>query len=510
MSSLAAAGGGIAAALEQEAAVVGTAYGRVRGFRERGVWAFLGIPYATPPLGEHRLREPRPPQPWSRVLNATSYGPTAPKGDYPARFARHFPEIKITGEEFLNLNVWTPEAGSAGLPVLVFIHGGSFAYGASANPEYRGAAFARDGVVCVSINYRLGYEGFLHLEDGTSNLGMLDQVAALEWVRDNIEAFGGDPAKVTVAGHSAGGTAVATLLAMPRAAGLFRAAIPMGGAAHHTIPEELGSVVRRHVADDLGVEATAAALREVPLEAAAEAASRLCHLLVEDPDPEVWGKLTQDILPFEPTVDGDVLPLPPLEAVAGGQGSGVALLVGCNTEEARTFLVPTGEIDQVDDDGLEEIAAGYGLGAGLDVYRAQRPGESPGDLAAAVITDWFYRVPAIRLAEAHAGAGGDTWLYAFDWRSDGSGGRMGAAHGVELPFVFDTTDVECARPRIGDAPPRPVADMAHATWVRFCTDGSPGWAQYDTDSRTTGVLADAVRAVDDFRGVERAAWQGLR
>jgi para-nitrobenzyl esterase len=497
--------------VERETAVVSTRHGQVRGFCDRGTWAFLGIPYAAPPLGAMRLREAAAPRPWSRVLNATSFGPTAPKGDYPARFARHFPEVKITGDDFLNLNVWTPEPRPAGLPVLVFVHGGSFAYGASANAEYRGSAFARDGVVFVSVNYRLGSEGFLHLEDGTSNLGLLDLVAALEWVRDNIEAFGGDPAKVTVAGHSAGGTAVATLLGMPRAAGLFRAAIPMGGAAHHVIPPELGTKVTRFVADELGVQPTAAALRAAPLAESVQAASRLCHLMVEAPDPAVWGKLAQDVLPFEPTVDGEVLPRPPLESIADGMSGDVAVMVGCNAEEARTFLVPTGDIDAVDDPALEELAAGYGLDPDrLAVYRAAHPDATPGDLAALVITDWFYRVPAIRLAEAQVAAGGDAWLYTFAWFSDGTGGRMGAAHGVELPFVFDTTDIENARPRIGDAPPPEVAAAAHSTWVRFVTDADPGWDRYDADARTTGVIEHGVTAVEDFGGAERAAWDGCR
>ena len=199
--------------------------GVVRGTTVAGVSAFLGIPYAAAPFGANRMRAPQPVAPWDGEREATAFGPTVPKGDYPPPYVPLFPEVVIPGEECLNLNVWTPDLGAAGLPVLVWIHGGSFMNGSSSVGEYDGAAFARDGVVCVSINYRLAAEGFLFLDDGIVNLGLLDQLAALGWVQRNIGAFGGDPARVTVAGESAGAMSVTTLLSMPLAAGLFAQAI---------------------------------------------------------------------------------------------------------------------------------------------------------------------------------------------------------------------------------------------------------------------------------------------
>jgi para-nitrobenzyl esterase len=210
--------------------------GAVRGDGDGNVTRFLGIPYAAAPFGVNRMRPPQPVEPWDGVRDATIHGPTAPKGDYPPQYQPLLPERTIPGPECLNLNVWSPTAavGVGALPVLVWIHGGSFMNGSGANLEYDGTAFARDGVVCVTLNYRLGAEGFLYVDGDadTANLGLQDQVAALRWVQANIAAFGGDPARVTVAGESAGAMSVTTLLAMPSARGLFAQAITQSGADH--------------------------------------------------------------------------------------------------------------------------------------------------------------------------------------------------------------------------------------------------------------------------------------
>src|ERR1700691_4737025 len=222
--------------------------GTVRGKNEGGVSVFLGIPYAAPPFGANRMRPPQPVLPWAGERDATSFGPTVPKGDSPPQYAVLFPEEVIPGDDCLNLNVWTPDPGAAGLPVLVWIHGGSFMNGSGSVGAYDGTAFARDGVVCVTINYRLAAEGFLFLDDGAANLGLLDQLAALRWVRDNIAAFGGDPARVTVAGESAGSMSVTTLLAMPLSEGLFGRAIAESGAAAHTLTAQEGRTVAGYLA----------------------------------------------------------------------------------------------------------------------------------------------------------------------------------------------------------------------------------------------------------------------
>jgi para-nitrobenzyl esterase len=485
--------------------------GAVRGTTGSGVSAFLGIPYAAAPFGAGRMQAPRPAGPWDGEREATAFGPTVPKGDYPPQYARLFPEVVIAGEDCLNLNVWTPDPGATGLPVLVWIHGGSFMNGSSSVAEYDGASFARDGVVCVSINYRLAAEGFLFLGDGTANLGLLDQLAALRWVQDNISAFGGDPAHVTVAGESAGAMSVTTLLSMPLASGLFAQAIAQSGAGAHTLTVEQGRMVGGYLAEALGVPADRDAIAAVPLDKLVQAASDLVVEVQTAPDPGRWGELALSLLPFAPTVDGSVLPAAPLAGMAAGQGRDVPLLIGSNRDEARLFLVAGGVIGLIDDATLTAAAGAYGLsGDGLGVYRAGRPSGSAGDVLAAVITDWFFRVPAIRVAEARASAGGGTWMYRFDYPEPRDNGGFGACHAAEVAFVFDTISGEGARALLGDGPSQAVADRVHRVWVDFIDGGDPGWAPYDTVSRTTGLLAETVSPVDDPDGDERALWEGIR
>ncbi|MGD0605746.1 MAG: carboxylesterase/lipase family protein [Streptosporangiaceae bacterium] len=486
--------------------------GAVRGKTDSGTAAFLGLPYAAPPFGQNRMRAPQSVQPWAGERDATAFGPTVPKGNYPPQYTPLFPEVVIPGEDCLNLNVWTPDPGASGLPVLVWIHGGSFMNGSSSVAEYNGAAFARDGIVCVTINYRLAAEGFLSLDDGIANLGLLDQLAALRWVQGNIAAFGGDPARVTVAGESAGAMSVTTLLSMPLAEGLFAQAIAQSGAGAHTLTQDQAAMVGGHLAAALGVPADRGAIKAVPLDKLVQTASDLVVEVQTNPDPARWGSLALSLLPFAPVVDGSVLPVAPITAFAAGRGRGVPLLIGSNRDEARLFLVAAASIDLIDEAGLGAVAGAYGLTEDdLAVYRASRPEASPGDLLAAVVSDWFFRVPAIRVAEARAAAGTPgTWMYRFDRPEPRDNHRLGACHGVEIPFVFGTTSLEELRPRLGDAPERAVADQVHRVWVSFITGGDPGWPPYDTARRTTGLLTDTVSAVDDPAGGERARWDGIR
>ena len=218
------------------------------------------------------------------------------------------------------------------------------------------------------------------------------------------------------------------------------------------------------------------------------------------------------LLPFAPVVDGSVLPAAPLTSLAAGQGGNVPLLIGSNRDEARLFLVAANTIDLIDEPTLAAMAGAYGLnGEALAVYRAARPGASPGDLLAAVITDWFFRIPPIRVAEARAAAGaGNTWMYRFDYPEPADNHRFGACHAAELPFVFDTARRPELGPLIGDAPSAAVADQAHRVWVDFIASADPGWARYDAERRTTGLLSDTVSAADDPAGQERALWDSIR
>ena len=335
--------------------------------------------------------------------------------------------------------------------------------------------FARDGVVCVVLGWRVGADGFLFLGDGDANLGPLDQVSALEWVRDNIAAFGGDPGNVTIFGESAGAMSVATLLSMPCAEGLFRRAIARSGAAHHVVPAGTARRIGCDLAARLGVPPTREAMAAVPVEKLLAAQIRLKADLMAHPDPGRWSQeVVTSTLPWQPVVDGDVVPAPPIERILDGAGAGVDLVVGTNTDDWRLFLVAGGAIDQVTEQiltgpvevrGYQTLAA-YGLPVetALAAYRARCPGASPGDLLATVQTDWWVRVPAIRLADAHAPATSGTYMYEFAWQSNAFGGRLGAVHALEIPFVFDTLDPELPLlgQLLGEDPPQQLADTMHA------------------------------------------------
>ncbi|GAB2913098.1 carboxylesterase family protein [Rhodococcus aerolatus] len=490
--------------------VVTVAQGRLRGSEQDGVASFKGVPFAAPPFGEHRFAAPAPPAPWEGERDATAYGPTAPKPPYPRPVDALLVEPEIPGEDCLTLNVWTPDP-TASLPVLVWVHGGAFVNGSGAVSVYDGTAFARDGVVCVTINYRLGVDGFALLDGAPANRGLLDQVAALEWVRDNVAAFGGDPAAVTVAGESAGAMSVTTLLTMPRARGLFHRAIAQSGAGQHVISADTARRVSAALAEDLGVAASASALAQVPVADLVAAQARLSARIATQPDPTVWGEIATNLMAWEPAVDGDVVPGVPLERIGDGVGADVAVLTGTNTDEHALFLVPSG-IAPVVGEELLPVALGL-LGADptavVATYREAVPAATPGELLTAALTDWFFRVPAVRVAEVRAGAAASTHVYEFAWRSPQFDGALGACHALEVPFAFDTLADPGNAPLAGQDPPQAVADAVHGAWVAFVRDGDPGWPVYG-DDRAVMRFDLTSEVVLDPRAAERQVWDGVR
>ncbi|MGW2180309.1 carboxylesterase/lipase family protein [Streptomyces sp. NPDC001732] len=485
--------------------VCGTRQGAVRGRTSSdGVTSFLGIPYAAPPFGARRFREPSPAEPWTGVRDATTHGPTPPHAPYAPPFDALIPETVIEGEDCLNLNVWTPAPApepGAGLPVMVWLHGGAFTNGSGSTPAYDGGTFARDGVVCVTLNYRLGADGFLRLPGRPDNRGLLDQIAALRWIRDNIASFGGDPDRVTVFGESAGAMSIGTLLNTEAARGLFRRAILQSGACHHFLRPSSAALIAAHLAEKLGIEPTPEAFAAVPLPELLPAQAELRAEVNARPDPARWGEAVLNIMPFEPVQPAFVLPGPDCD---------VDLLIGSNTEEYRLFLVPTERLHTLPESALRAMTAAYGLdpATALPVYRATRPDTTPGELLAAVATDWFYRIPAIRLAESVPGS----YLYEFAWRSPRFDGALGACHALELPFVFDRLHDPSYAPMLGAHPPQALADAMHGAWVSFAKTGDPGWEAYDTTTRTTMTFATAPEAtpVTDPRAQERLLWEGVR
>ena len=490
-------------------AVVRTPHGEVRGSVADGVNTFKGIPYAAPPFGANRLYPPQPVEPWSGVRDALTYGAKPPQLPYPPPWDVLIPERGPLGEECLNLNIWTPDPESAGLPVMVWIPGGMFEAGSGAS--YDGSRFARDGVVCVTINYRVGAEGFLYLGDGDANLGLLDQIAALEWVQENIAAFGGDLGNVTVFGESAGAMSIGTLLSMPRAEGLFRRAVLQSGGAHRVIPVEAARRVGRILADTLGVAATREAIAAVPVDRLLETQATMRADLAANPDPERWGEeVALNLGPWQPVVDGEVIPARPLDRIGAGAGAEVDVMAGSNADESNFFLVPNGAIDQITDELLVGAIAAYGLPieAALATYRAADPNASPGELLSAIQGDWIFRIPALRVAEAYAESATATFMYEFAWRSPQFGGRLGAGHGVEIPFVFDTLP-DRTDPLLGADPPQQLADAMHSAWVSFATSGEVGWPKYDLGRRATMRFDTTSEVVDDPRSAERTLWEGV-
>ena len=447
---------------------------------------FLGIPYAAPPVGELRFAAPVPPEPWTDPRDATRYGPTAQRRPFVVDGPTSIPEPSIPGDDVLNLNVFTPDpTPGAGLPVLVWIHGGGYIAGSAASPWYDGAAFNRDGVVLVSLGYRLGVEGFLHLDDAPDNRGVLDWIAALRWVRDNITAFGGDPAKVTVAGQSAGGGAVQTLLATPSAHGLFRAAISQSGAVRSPQRRADALADSARLTERTGVPALAAALRD-----------RTGDELLALQDALATGDGGLTLAPF---ADGELIPVPVPDAFAGGTAARVPLLLGFTRNE---FNGPAGaEPSPVPAEAVRALLAGDGLGPeAVAAYAALHGPADPVRSLGQVLTDVIFRGPGIALAEAHAHHGLPTWLYHFTWGS--------AAHCVDIPFAFDLLDAERVTAATGPHPPQALADAMHAAWVDFVRDldPGPGWPRYTQASRSTMTWDATPHSVDDPLAAERRIW----
>ncbi|ANB04174.1 carboxylesterase [Streptomyces ambofaciens] len=489
--------------------IVTTAQGAVRGLRQGDTTAFLNIPYAAPPRGAGRFEPPKPHEPWDGVRDATVPGPNAPQSQRKlgsVDMSPYFGTGWSRNEDYLTLNVWTPAASGGDLPVMVFVHGGGFVAGSTRSALYDGSSFARDGVVLVTLNYRLGIAGFLDIPGAPGNRGLLDVVAALGWVRKNIAAFGGDPHNVTLFGQSAGATLVGGVLATPSATGLFRRAIVQSGSGLGAFTTEQAARVTRAAAEALGIEPRADAFADISDDRLVEAASRLAGI---DLQTETHHDPLIGLSPFSLVLDTQ-----PAESVANGLGDDVDLLIGTNTEEGNLYLVPvdkyaTSTAGDVDDAAARSHRRPAQL---VETYRKARPDESFGELRSAIMGDALFGAGSWALADAHAAhPESATYAYAFAWRSHALDEELGATHAVELPFVFDLAHLpQLQGPSALLGPDRPPADLAarmHATWVRFARTGDPGWDPYDDERRATMRIDTEWAQVDDPRGQERRAWR---
>lgn len=481
-----------------------TQAGVIAGVETGGVTRFLGVPYAAAPVGALRFALPQPAAPWSGVRDATQRGFIAPQyTPTAAELEKALPGLEIEpliggsqtqGDDFLVLNVWTPSGAQTGLPVMVFIHGGSFTGGTGSADVYDGSAFARQGIVCITINYRMGVEGFLPIPGAPTNLGLRDQIAALKWVQANAAAFGGDAGNVTVFGESAGAMSIANLLASPLTKGLFRRAIVQSGHGDMVRPIPVAQRLAKRLAKMLRVQPTVEGFRSKSIADALEVLKRISQptaridLRNADGREPAFG-----LSKFLPVYGDDVLPEHPVTALRGGAASDVDLLIGTNTEEMNLYFVPSGVKQKIGkfianfavkraEPKAKEILKAYGIDD-----RAKRPG----DAFTEALTDLVFRLPARRFAQAHRGR---THVYEFGWRSAAYQNQLGACHAIELPFVFDTlSTVSGPRGLAGGAPPQELATKLNKIWGDFAKTGELPWPAYDEQrlacTLDTGVVA---------------------
>ncbi|MFI6214260.1 carboxylesterase/lipase family protein [Nocardia brasiliensis] len=450
---------------------VRTASGVVRGEWVRDVAVFRGIPYARPPVGARRFAAPVPVLPWDGVRDASEFGPSVPQRGWAG----------ADSGDCLTLNVWSPDLGAARLPVLVWIHGGAYLEGESSNPHHDGALLAAAGAVVVSMNYRTGVEGFAHISGAPDNRGLLDQAAALRWVQDSVAAFGGDPARVTVFGQSAGAGSVAALLVMPSAAGLFQRAIAQSVPGTYFAPR-LAAAISASIAAEVGAGANIDELSTISPRALIDATGAV---IAKMPDAvESWGPMALTPTPFSPVVDGDVLPCAPWQALADGAASGVDVLVGHTRDEFRLFDPHRG--GTVTD--AELTATLHRLAPGID-YRTAYPDATNAELYETVNADWLFRMPSLHLAAAQHAGRGRAWLYELCWSFNRD---EGASHSLDVLLVFGTLGANEVREHPAARPnaEEEVSGVGHAMrtdWLSFATTGDPGWPLYDPRSRPTRV-----------------------
>jgi para-nitrobenzyl esterase len=455
---------------------VQTASGAVRGTAAGGVSSFKGIPYAARLDGIRRFQPPQPPEPWNGTRDATRYSADAPQGT----FLPGVPSSWTPGDdtESLTVNVWTPEPGATGLPVMVWIYGGAFLVGTARQPEYDGTNLARGGLVIVTMNYRVGFEGFGWLPDQPHNRAFLDQLAALRWVRDNIANFGGDPDNVTIFGESAGGTAVAALTASDAGRGLFRRAIGQSIAGGFQ-QEATARATGERIAAAVGVPLTAEAFGEVPSEAIHGVQS-----------------LPGTITPYGPIIDGEVVADVPWR----GLRKEVDLIAGFNHDEYRLFSA--GE----DLSTKDPATAAAAMGTSIDGYRSAYPDTSDADLYVLIMSDAIFRMPTTWCAQNHPGR---SWLYELTWPSPAFGGILRCCHALDLPLTFGNFGGQLATMVLGSpVPPEAlmISEEIRKAWTSFATTGDPGWPEYEQGEALTRIWDVQISVEADPEAASRKIW----
>ena len=498
------------------AAIVNTGTGKIEGTVENGIFIFKGIPYAAPPIGNLRWLPPQTAIPWQGIRPAKEFGSIAPQNEMPGGDVLGLEMNETQDEDCLFLNIWTRGLDNKRRPVMIWIHGGAFIIGSGSQTMYRNHNLvARKDLVLVSINYRLGAFGFLNLKEVTGGRipatgceGVLDQIAAVQWVRDNIEAFGGDPENITVFGESAGGMSIGSLMAMPEAQGKFHKAILESGAGNTVGSLDEGIHRAAEFLNILEVKSTdIRALRSLTVKQILDAQQKLGAMLQMKE-----GRIT----PFQPIVDGDALPDVPIKAIEKGSAAEVRTMAGTNLDEFKLFNIMDPAFKRLDEAGmirrLENLIPPEQVLNVAAVYRKAlvRRGEtpSPSDILTAVQTDIMFRMPALKLVEAQCKNNQPAYNYLFKWKSPAIGGALGACHALEMGFVFGNfDDTFCGSGPEAEALSHKMQDA----WFAFASTGDPSceslgkWESYG-DSRKTMLLDRECGLENAPYESERAIW----
>ncbi|MFX1490364.1 MAG: carboxylesterase/lipase family protein [Promethearchaeota archaeon] len=498
--------------------IIETKSGKVQGYIRDGIQIFKGIPYAASPVGSLRFSPPAEREPWSNTYDATKYGPYVYQGYTPleALFGKPGWESE---KDCLTLNIWTPNTDNGKRPVMVWIHGGAFIMGGGANPIYDGLALAKRGnVVTVTVNYRLGSLGFLNTTGVTANIGMLDQIAALKWIRENIETFGGDPNNITIFGESAGGISVITLMAMPAAKGLFHRVIAQSAPILMPKPAKSSS---KNLFQKLGIEeGDIDALRKVPPEKIIDAQNKVLAKAEKENASE--------LMDFRPSIDGNTLPKHPLDALRNGSGKNIDLLIGCNKDEYKLFTGLNPRFKKIKEETFPRLVSALLSRMDIDesksleilnVYQdtmKDMASTNPIEIFDAIGTDFLFRIAEIRFAEAHQIHNSNVFNYLFTWPSPAFKGRLGSCHAMELPFVFGTLDIPKADLFFGKGPEAiNLSEKMMDSWIAFAHTGNPNhesipeWPIYNRENRKTMVCGKEFKVVERYLDKERAAWDNI-